>query len=56
MKVRRLTDLEGRLLQQIVRRGGGRPEKSIVKWRRAMVAMASASGNTVPAIATGFAR
>ena len=38
-------------MQQIVRRGGGRSEKSIVKWRRAMVVMASASGNTVPAIA-----
>ena len=51
VRVRRLTDHEGRLLQQIVRRGGGRSEKSIVKWRRAMVVMASASGNTVPAIA-----
>ena len=51
VKVRRLSDHEGRLLQQIVRRGGGRSEKSIVKWRRAMVVMASASGNTVPAIA-----
>jgi transposase len=38
-------------LQQIVRRGGGRSEKSIVRWRRAMVVMASASGNTVAAIA-----
>ena len=38
-------------MQQIVRRGGGRSEKSIVRWRRAMVVMASASGNTVPAIA-----
>jgi transposase len=51
VKVRRLSDHEGRVLQQIVRRGGGRSEKSIVKWRRAMVVMASASGNTVPAIA-----
>ncbi|HKY14070.1 MAG TPA: helix-turn-helix domain-containing protein, partial [Microthrixaceae bacterium] len=51
MKVRRLSDHEGRQLQQIVRRGGGRSEKSIVRWRRAMVVMASASGNTVPAIA-----
>ena len=51
VKVRRLSDHEGRQLQQIVRRGGGRSEKSIVKWRRAMVVMASASGNTVPAIA-----
>ena len=52
MKVRRLSDHEGRQLQQIVRRGGGRSEKSIVRWRRAMVVMASASGNTVPAIAS----
>jgi transposase len=51
VKVRRLSDHEGRVLQQIVRRGGGRSEKSIVRWRRAMVVMASASGNTVPAIA-----
>ena len=51
VKVRRLSDHEGRSLQQIVRRGGGRSEKSIVRWRRAMVVMASASGNTVPAIA-----
>ena len=51
VKVRRLTDHEGRQLQQIVRRGGGKSQKSIVRWRRAMVVMASASGNTVPAIA-----
>ena len=51
MKVRRLTDHEGRQLQQIVRRGGGKSQKSIVRWRRAMVVMASASGNSVPAIA-----
>lgn len=51
MKVRRLTDHEGRQLQQIVRRGGGKSPNSTVRWRRAMVVMASASGNTVPAIA-----
>ncbi len=51
VKVRRLTDYEGRQLQQIVRRGGGKSQKSVVRWRRAMVVMASASGNTVPAIA-----
>jgi transposase len=51
VRVRRLSDHEGRQLQQIVRRGGGRGEKSIVRWRRAMVVMASASGNSVPAIA-----
>lgn len=52
VKVRRLTDHEGRQLQQIVRRGGGKSQKSVVRWRRAMVVMASASGNTVPAIAS----
>lgn len=46
-----MTDHEGRQLQQIVRRGGGKSQKSVVRWRRAMVVMASASGNTVPAIA-----
>ena len=51
VKVRRLTDHEGRQLQQIVRRGGGKSQNSTVRWRRAMVVMASASGNTVPAIA-----
>ena len=48
--VRRLNDDEGRTLQRIVRRGGG-SEKSIVKWRRAMVVLASAGGNDVNAIA-----
>ena len=47
VRVRRLTDQEGRRLQQIVRRGTG----SAVRLRRAMVILASASGNTVPAIA-----
>jgi transposase len=46
-----LTDHEGRQVQQIVRRGGGRSEKSIVRWRRALVVQASAGGNTVPVIA-----
>jgi len=40
VRVRRLNDDEGRQLQRIVRRGGG-SEKSIVKWRRAMVVLAS---------------
>ena len=44
---RRLTDHEGQRLQQIVRRGAG----SAVRLRRAMVVLASAGGNTVPAIA-----
>jgi transposase len=51
LRVRRLTDHEGRLITQIVRRGGGRSEKSIVKWRRALVVQASAGGNTVAVIA-----
>ena len=47
VRVRRLTDHEGQRLQQIVRRGTG----STVRLRRAMVVLASAGGNTVPAIA-----
>ena len=43
VRVRRLNDVEGMTLQRIVRRGGG-SEKSIVKWRRAMVVLASAGG------------
>ena len=51
LRVRRLSEDEGRRVQQIVRRGSGRTDNSIVKWRRAMVVMASANGNTVPVIA-----
>jgi transposase len=51
LRVRRLTDEEGRQVQRIVRRGGGSTDKSIVKWRRALVVQASAGGNTVPVIA-----
>jgi transposase len=51
LRVRRLTDDEGRQIQRIVRRGGGKSDKSIVKWRRALVIQASAGGNTVPVIA-----
>jgi transposase len=50
VQVRRLNDAEGRQLQQIVRRGG-KTDRSIVKWRRAMVVLASAGGNDVAAIA-----
>ena len=50
VRVRRLNDVQGKTLQRIVRRGGG-SEKSIVKWRRAMVVLASAGGNDVAAIA-----
>jgi hypothetical protein len=51
VRVRRLSVEEGRALQRIVRRGGSRSEKSIVKWRRAVVVHASAGGNTVGVIA-----
>lgn len=51
VKVRRLTDDEGCQLQRIVRRGGGGREKSVVRWRRAMIVLASAGGNAVPVIA-----
>lgn len=51
LRVRRLSPEEGQQLQRIVRRGGGKSDKSHVKWRRALVVHASAGGNTVPAIA-----
>jgi transposase len=47
VRARRLTDQEGRRLQQIVRRG----KHGSVRVRRAMIIMASASGTLVPAIA-----
>ena len=50
VRVRRVSDEEGRQLQQIVRRGG-KSDRSIVKWRRAMVVLASAGGNDVATIA-----
>src|SRR6185437_15331192 len=46
-RARRLTDQEGRRLQQIVRRG----KDESVRVRRAMIIMASASGTLVSAIA-----
>src|SRR5215213_10512578 len=49
VRVRRLNDSEGRELQRIVRRGG-KSDRSIVKWRRAMVVLASAGGNDVAVI------
>lgn len=51
MRVRRLTDVEGRELQRIVRRGSGKSDNSVVKWRRALVVLASAGGNEVAVIA-----
>ncbi|WP_308286430.1 IS630 family transposase [Streptomyces griseorubiginosus] len=47
VRVRRLTDQEGQRLQQIVRRGS----TSTVRYRRAMMLLASAGGNRVPVIA-----
>ena len=47
VRARRLSDQEGRRLQQIVRRG----KHGSVRVRRAMIIMASASGTLVPAIA-----
>lgn len=46
-RVRRLTDREGQRLQQFVRRGS----TSSVRFRRAMMLLASAGGNQVPVIA-----
>jgi len=46
-----LTPWEGQQIQRIVRRGGGKTDKSHVKWRRALVVHASAGGNKVPVIA-----
>ncbi|MDQ0933478.1 IS630 family transposase [Streptomyces turgidiscabies] len=47
VRVRRLTDQEGQRLQQIVRRGS----TSSVRYRRAMMLLASAGGNRVRVIA-----
>ncbi|MFI6650485.1 IS630 family transposase [Streptomyces sp. NPDC050529] len=47
VRVRRLTEHEGQKLQRIVRRGS----TSTVRFRRAMMLLASAGGNTVPVIA-----
>ena len=51
VKVRRLSDAEGQQLQRIVRRGSGKSDNSVVKWRRALVVLASAGGNDVAVIA-----
>ncbi|GLW03896.1 hypothetical protein Slala05_75260 [Streptomyces lavendulae subsp. lavendulae] len=47
IRVRGLTEQEGRKLQRIVRRGS----TSSVRFRRAMVLLASAGGSTVPVMA-----
>jgi len=51
VKARRLSDEEGQRLLRIVRRGEPKATKSVIRYRRALVVLASASGNTVPAIA-----
>jgi transposase len=51
VKVRRLSDEEGQRLLRIVRRGEPKMPKSVVRYRRAMVVLASAGGNSVPVIA-----
>src|SRR3954451_7330978 len=51
VRARRLSDEKGQRLMQIVRRGEPKMTKSVIRYRRAMVVLASASGNTVPAIA-----
>jgi hypothetical protein len=47
VRVRTLTEQEGQKLQRIVRRGS----TSTVRFRRAMMLLASAGGNSVPVIA-----
>ncbi|MEU4355050.1 IS630 family transposase, partial [Streptomyces virginiae] len=47
VRVRGLTEQEGQKLQHIVRRGS----TSSVRFRRAMMLLASAGGSTVPVIA-----
>lgn len=49
VKARKLTEQEAQRLQRIVRRGGG--SQSVVTWRRAMVVLASAQGQSVAVIA-----
>jgi len=51
VRVRRLGHDEGRQLQRLVRRGEGKGQASVVRYRRAMVILASAGGNAVPVIA-----
>ena len=51
VRVRRLSDEEGRKLQRLVRRGEGKGQASVVRYRRALIVLASGGGNTVPVIA-----
>jgi len=50
VRERRLSDEEGRSLQRIVGRGGGKTMLSVVRYRRAMVVLAPAGANTVEVI------
>jgi EAL domain-containing protein (putative c-di-GMP-specific phosphodiesterase class I)/transposase len=43
-RVRKLTDEERRRLARIVRRGGGKTDKSMLEWQRAMIVSASTTG------------
>ncbi|WP_427005231.1 helix-turn-helix domain-containing protein [Pseudarthrobacter sp. H2] len=51
VKVRRLSPAEGQQLLRIVRRGEPKQVRSVVRWRRATMLLASAGGNSVPVIA-----
>jgi transposase len=51
VKVRRLSPAEGQRLQRIVRRGESKQGGNVVRWRRAVMILASAGGNSVPVIA-----
>ena len=51
VRVRRLSVEEGRKLQRLVRRGEGKGQASVVRYRRALIVLASGGGNTVPVIA-----
>jgi transposase len=51
VRVRRLSDEEGQRLLRLVRRGEPKTTKSMIRYRRAMVVLASAGGNSVPVIA-----
>jgi transposase len=51
VRVRRLSDEEGQRLQRLVRRGEPKTATSVIRYRRAVVVLASAGGNSVPVIA-----
>src|SRR4051812_15201585 len=51
VRVRRLTSAERQRLQRIIRRGESKQGGNVIRWRRALMILASAAGNTVPVIA-----